>query len=233
MDKQQVKRSVGFYAVDRYVRSGMKVGLGTGSTAIWAARRLGEHIAAGKLVGIKAVTTSFQTQIECENLGVPLFGLSSDAIGGHLDLAIDGADEVDPSNNLIKGGGAAHLSEKLVEYNSDRLIIVVDESKLVERLGLAFPLPIELIPEARVPVMHALERFGGKLSLRTGEGKDGPTITDHGNIVLDLLFSAPVDPAKLETELKLIPGVVEVGFFTKNRPTVIIGRVDGSIEERN
>lgn len=233
MDVKEIKKAVGYHAVDRFVKSGMKLGLGTGSTAIWAARRVGELMAAGKLTGIRAAATSFQTQIECENLGIPLFGLSSRDIGGHLDLTIDGADEVDPGNNLIKGGGAAHLTEKLVEYNTDKLVIVVDESKLVDHLGLVFPLPLEVLTEARVPVSNALARFGGKLTVRSGPGKDGPTVTDHGNIILDLVFPAPVDPVKLETELKLIAGVVEVGFFTRNHPTVLIGYPDGRIAERD
>ena len=232
MDNQAMKKAAGIHAADRYIKDGMTIGLGTGSTAIWAIRRLGELIGAGKLIEIKAVATSLQAWIACDDLGIPLFELGSRAIGGSLDLAIDGADEVDPSSYLIKGGGAALLGEKLVEYNSDKLVIVVDESKLVEHLGLAFPLPIEVIPEARVPVSRALEKYGGKLVVRTGDGKDGPTVTDHGNIILDLAFPAPVDPVRLETELKLIPGVIEVGFFAKKRPTVVIGRKDGSVEER-
>jgi ribose 5-phosphate isomerase A len=232
MDTQQIKQNLGTHAVEHYVESGMKLGLGTGSTAICAVRALGEAIAAGRLTGIKAVTTSLQTLGECERLGIPIFTLNSAAIGGELDLAIDGADEVDPDLNLIKGGGAAHLSEKIVEYASKRFIVIVDESKLVHHLALKFPLPVEVVPEARVSVSRALERLGGSVAIRSCGGKDGPIVTDHGNIVLDVLFSSPVDPARLETEIDLLPGVVEVGFFTRNHPLLLVGHADGTIETR-
>jgi ribose 5-phosphate isomerase A len=229
-EREAEKKAAAAYAVDRFVEGGMKLGLGTGTTAIWSVRRLAELIAAGGLEGIRAVSTSRATGRECERLGIPLFGLDSPEVDGRLDLAIDGADEVDPDLRLLKGGGGAHLMEKLVEYNSDRLVIAVDETKLVEHLGLAFPLPIELVPEALASVSRELKKYNGRLSLRNGADGGRPMVTEHGNLILDLLFPSPVDPSRLESELKLIPGVVELGFFAKKRPTLVIGRAEGRIE---
>jgi ribose 5-phosphate isomerase A len=233
MDSRDIKRIVGTYAIDHYVKSGMRLGLGTGSTAIFAVHRLGELLAAGTLRDIKAVSTSFQTQLACETLGIPLYTLNSLAIGGKLDLAIDGADEVDPENNLVKGGGAAHLNEKIVAYAAAQFVIIVDSSKIVDSLGTKFPIPVEVVTEARVPVAQALEKLGGKVTVRVGDGKDGPTITDHGNLVLDVVFPVPVDPARFEIDLQMVPGVVEVGIFTRNRPVVVIGHADGHVQVRN
>ncbi|ERJ93954.1 ribose-5-phosphate isomerase RpiA [Treponema lecithinolyticum] len=244
LSQKEQKALVGKTAVDRliekgFIKSGMKIGLGTGSTAIVAVDRLALYIREGKLSGIKAVATSFQTHIACEENGIPVFTLNSKEIGGTLDLAIDGADEIDPENNLIKGGGAAHVQEKIVEYNSKRLVIIADESKLVPHLGTRFPLPVEIIAAARTPVVRAMEKLGASCVLRTGSGKDGPVITDNGNQILDCTWSplaggtSPVDPSKMEDKVNKITGVVENGFFTKNRPIVFIARADGSVEERD
>ena len=225
-------------AVESLVKSGMKLGLGTGSTAIHATRHVGALLAEGKLRNIMVVPTSFQTTIECEKLGIPLYTLNSKEIGGKLDLTIDGADEVDPQNRLLKGGGASLLLEKIVGYASDKYAIVVDESKIVDNLGLAFPLPIEVIPEARTSVTKALERFGLVPVLREALRKSGPVITDHGNLILDMRFNEPIDPAYLEAELNRIPGLVENGFFTGPsgrtlRPVVFIGLSSGKVERRS
>ena len=212
--------------------SGMKIGLGTGSTAIPAVRRLAERIKDGTLKDIKAVVTSFQTQNECIELGIPVYTMNDKAIGGHLDLAIDGADEVDLNSDLIKGGGAALLREKIVAYNSDTFVIVADESKSVENEGTGFPLPVEIIGEAMTPVVNALEKLGAKCTLREGVKKCGPVITDNGNWIIDCKWDSPVIPVALEDEINDIPGVVENGFFTKIHPIVFIAHSDGSVEER-
>ena len=221
------------------IHSGMKIGLGTGSTALPAVKRLAEYIAKGSLHDIAAVPTSFQTSIACEEFNIPIFSLSSGRISGSLDVTIDGADEIDCKRNLIKGGGAAHVQEKIVEYNSKRLVIIADESKLVPHLGTRFPLPVEIIAAARTPVVRAMEKLGASCVLRTGSGKDGPVITDNGNQILDCTWSpladgtSSVDPSKMEDKVNKITGVVENGFFTKNRPLVFIARADGSVEERD
>lgn len=217
--------------------SGMKIGLGTGSTAMPAVKRLAELIQEGKIQNVKAVATSFQTTLACEELKIPVFSLSSSEIGGKLDLAIDGADEISADNHLIKGGGAAHLKEKLVEYNAEKLVIIADESKVVNDLGTVFPLPVEVIPEARLAVIQSLEILGAKCKIREGVKKAGPVVTDNGNLIIDCLWEkvdgkSPINPLLLEDEINKITGVVENGFFTKKLPLVFIGKADGTVEQR-
>jgi len=228
-----MKEAAGKAAVDSMVKSGMKLGLGTGSTAIYAVRRVGELIEQGILRDICAFATSFQTEIECEKLGIPFYTLNSHQLSDGLDLTIDGADEIDPNNFVIKGGGGALLIEKLTAYASLSFAIVADESKLKERLGMGFPVPVEVIPEARVQAARALEKLGAtEIILREALRKAGPVITEHRNLILDIRFSSPVDPEGMETELNKIPGVVENGFFTRNSPVVFIAHSNGTIETR-
>ncbi|MDE7139683.1 MAG: ribose 5-phosphate isomerase A, partial [Treponemataceae bacterium] len=153
---------------EKKIFSGMKIGLGTGSTALPAVKRLAERIADGTLTDIEAVPTSFQTANYCQDLDIPVYSLNHRSIGGHLDLTIDGADAIDPQNNLIKGGGAALLREKIVAYNSTNYAIVADSSKIVPNLGTKFPLPVEIIAEARQSIITALERMGASCTLREG-----------------------------------------------------------------
>jgi ribose 5-phosphate isomerase A len=227
-----MKEAAGKAAVDEMVKSGMKLGLGTGSTAIHAVRRVGELLSQGTLRDICAFATSFQTEIECEKLRIPFFTLNSRELSSGLDLTIDGADEVDPQNRLIKGGGGAHLIEKIAAYASIKYAIIVDESKLTERLGGGFPVPVEVVPEARMQVTMALQKIGADVIIREAERKAGPVITEHGNLILDIRFNSPVDPSSMETEINNIPGVVENGFFTRKPPVVFIARSNGTVEKR-
>ncbi|MCL2801961.1 MAG: ribose-5-phosphate isomerase RpiA [Treponema sp.] len=232
-----LKEALGKTAVDRLVKSGMKLGLGTGSTAVFAVRRVGELMADGTLKDISAFATSFQTEIECERLRIPFYTLNSRELAAGLDLTIDGADEVDPQNRLIKGGGGALLIEKLAAYASSDYAIIVDTSKLVENLGYGFPVPVEVVPAGRVQVTKALEKLGANVILREAVRKAGPVITEHGNIILDICFKTDVisnriDPSFMETELNQIPGVVENGFFTRRPPVVFAARSMGEIDER-
>jgi len=231
-DSNRLKEAAGRAAVDDLVKSGMKLGLGTGSTAIHAVRRVGELLAKGTLRDISAFATSFQTEIECEKLGIPFYTLNSRELASGLDLTIDGADEVDPRNFAIKGGGGALLIEKIAAYASALFAVIVDESKLVERLGGGFPVPVEIVPEARVQASIRLDKLGASVILREALRKAGPVITEHGNLILDIRFDAPIDPPVMETELNQIPGVVENGFFTGNPPVVYIARSNGKIETR-
>lgn len=233
MNQTEIKVLVARTAVDRLVRSGMKLGLGTGSTAIPAVHYIGELMQRGQLRNIMAVPTSFQTVIACEQWGIPLYTLNSKEIGGELDLTIDGADEVDPRTFCTKGGGGALLVEKIVAYASTSYAIVVDESKLVDHLGLTFPIPVEVIPEARLPVQRALEALGAEVRLREAMRKAGPVITEHANLILDIRFPTAIDPEAMEGRIKAIPGVVENGLFTRRHPRLFIGHADGSVEERN
>ncbi len=212
--------------------SGMKIGLGTGSTALPAVKRLSEFIADGTLKDIKAVPTSFQTENACIDWGIPVYSFKDRSIDGELDLAIDGADEIDRDCNCIKGGGAALLREKIVAYNAKRFVIVADSSKAVDSLGTKFALPVEVIAEAYVPVKKAMEKLGATVLLREGVRKCGPVITDNGNQIIDCLWKEPVDPVKMEDVINDITGVVEVGFFTKNKPAAFIAKDDGTVEVR-
>ncbi len=214
------------------VFSGMKIGLGTGSTALPAVKRLAEYIADGTLKDIKAVATSFQTENACIDWNIPVYSFKDRAIDGELDLAIDGSDEIDLENNCIKGGGAALLREKIVAYNAKKFVIVADSSKAVKTMGTKFALPVEIVPEAYVPVKKALEKLGANVVLREGVRKCGPVITDNGNQIVDCLWKNPVDPVKMEDIIDDITGVVEVGFFTKNKPIAFIGKDDGTVEVR-
>ena len=243
MEQNVIKQIVGREAVETLVKSGMKLGLGTGTTVIHAVRHIGFLLSEGKLKDILAVSTSFQTTIECEKLGIPIFTFNSKEIGGKLDLTIDGADEVDAKHRLIKGGGGALLLEKIAAYASASYAIVVDESKIVENLGIKFSVPVEVIPEARVPVSHALETLGAQVILREALRKIGPVITEHGNILMDISFREPFDPVAFEREINNIPGVVENGIFTGPsdrsvpsvhwRPVLFVGLSDGRVERRD
>jgi ribose 5-phosphate isomerase A len=218
-----MKQQVGKAAADR-VQSGSIVGLGTGSTTAFAIQHLGDRLKSGDLKDIKGIPTSFQASVLAKQYGIPLTTLDE---VDQIDIAIDGADEVDPQKNLIKGGGAAHTREKVVDSLAKLFIVVVDSSKLVDRLGSTFALPVEVLPMAITPVTKAIEALGGKPELRMGVKKDGPVITDQGNMVLDVTFEAIANPAELEKTLNNIPGVLENGLFVGVADVVLIGEVKG------
>ncbi|MGC9524394.1 MAG: ribose-5-phosphate isomerase RpiA [Limnospira sp.] len=217
-----MKQQVGKAAADR-VQSGSIIGLGTGSTTAYAIQFLGERLKSGDLKDIKGVPTSFQASVLAKEYGIPLTSL--DEID-RMDVAIDGADEVDPNKNLIKGGGAAHTREKIVDSLADLFIVVVDGSKLVDRLGSTFLLPVEVLPMAMTPVMRAIEKLGGQPTLRMGVKKAGPVITDQGNMVIDVKFDAIDNPAELEKTLNNIPGVLENGLFVGVADLILVGEIE-------
>ena len=204
------------------MQSGSIVGLGTGSTTAYTIQFLGDRLKSGELKDIIGIPTSFQAEVLAKQYGIPLTTL--DAVD-HIDIAIDGADEVDPQKNLIKGGGAAHTREKIVDYLANQFIVVVDSSKIVDRLGSSFPVPVEVIPMAIAPVMRAIEKLGGKPELRMGVKKAGPVITDQGNMVVDVKFETIDNPADLEKTLNNIPGVLENGIFVGVTDLVLVGEV--------
>lgn len=216
-----MKQQVGKAAADR-VKSGSIVGLGTGSTTAYTLQYLGERLQSGELQDIKGVPTSFQASVLAKQYGIPLVTL--DDID-HMDVAIDGADEVDPNKNLIKGGGAAHTREKIVDTLADQFIVVVDSSKLVDKLGSTFLLPVEVMPLAITPVMQKIEKLGGKPTLRMGVKKAGPVITDQGNMVIDVKFDSIDNPAELEKTLNNIPGVLENGLFVGVADIILVGEI--------
>jgi ribose 5-phosphate isomerase A len=216
-----MKQQVGKAAAD-LVQSGSIVGLGTGSTTAYAIEYLGKRLQSGDLKDIKGIPTSFQASVLAKEYGIPLTTLDE---VDRIDIAIDGADEVDPQKNLIKGGGAAHTREKIVDALAEQFVVVVDASKLVDKLGSTFLLPVEVIPMAMTPVMRAIEKLGGKPQLRMGVKKAGPVVTDEGNFVVDVKFDSIDNPAELEKTLNNIPGVLENGLFVGVTDLVLIGEI--------
>ncbi|MEC7248308.1 MAG: ribose-5-phosphate isomerase RpiA [Cyanobacteriota bacterium] len=222
----QMKRAVAEAAVEQF-RDGMIVGLGSGSTAALMIQGLGQRLASGQLKDIVGVTTSFQGEVLAAELGIPLLSLNA---VDRIDLAIDGADEVDPSFQLIKGGGACHVQEKLVAARADRFIVVVDSTKLVDRLNLGFLLPVEVLPGAWRQVQQQLTGMDGAAELRMAQRKAGPVVTDQGNLVLDVRFNGGIaDPVALEREINNIPGVLENGLFVNIADDVLVGEVSDGV----
>jgi len=220
--QQRMKQAVADAAVGQ-IQDGMVLGLGSGSTAALMIKALGEKLRSGALRDITGVTTSFQGEVLAAELGIPLKSLN--AID-HIDLAIDGADEVDPCFQLIKGGGACHVQEKLVARRAQRFVVVVDAGKLVERLNLSFLLPVEVLPGAWRQVKAELAVLGGQSELRMAVRKAGPVVTDQGNLVLDVQFAGGIaDPATLESTLNNLPGVLENGLFVNLADQVLVGEI--------
>jgi ribose 5-phosphate isomerase A len=229
--QDRMKQAVAEAAVDQ-IRDGMVLGLGSGSTAALMIRALGARLQSGQLKNIVGVTTSFQGEVLAAELGIPLKSLN--AID-RIDLAIDGADEVDPAFQLIKGGGACHVQEKLVARRAERFVVVVDSTKLVDRLNLTFLLPVEVLPGAWRQVKGQLAEMGGAAELRMAVRKAGPVVTDQGNLVLDVKFEGGIaDPAGLEREINNLPGVLENGLFVNLADQVLVGEiVDGQPRVRD
>ena len=224
MDLQnQMKQAVALAAVDQ-IENGMILGLGSGSTAALMIEALAVKIKSGEIKDVVGVTTSFQGEVLASELEIPLKSLSSVST---IDLAIDGADEVDPKFQLIKGGGACHVQEKLVAALAKKFIVVVDSTKLVKKLNLDFKLPVEVLPSAWKQVQKTLQDLGGEGNLRMAEKKAGPIVTDQGNLILDLSFSNGIDqPELLESQINNIPGVLENGLFINLTDQVLVGKVE-------
>jgi ribose 5-phosphate isomerase A len=216
------KRAAGV-AASRIVESGMVVGLGTGSTVAYTIKELGRRIREEGLK-ILGVVTSYQSEMLAIEAGIPLATLAQHP---ELDIAIDGADQIDSRLYAIKGGGAAHTREKIVSSSSKRFVVVADESKTSTQLDRT--VPIEVLPFAKTLVVKKIKELGGKPELRSALRKDGPVITDNGNFVLDVDFGVIGDPENLALQLSSIPGVVEHGIFS-NVDELYIGRKDGSVE---
>ena len=205
------------------VEDGMVVGLGTGSTVLFAMERLAERMEGG--LSLTGIPTSYMAEIRARTLGIPLTTLQDHP---SPDIAIDGADLVDSRRRLIKGRGGALTREKCVAHAAGRLVIVVDQGKCAR--DLAGIVPLEVLPFAILPVIRAAEDLGARPILREGSVKDGPVITDNGNFILDCAFPAIKDPEKLEIALDATPGVISSGLFTRftGKTEVIVGKADGS-----
>jgi len=222
MGNSEEKEAVGRAAAE-LVRDGDVVGLGTGSTAYFAVIALGERVKAGlKIIGIP---TSVQTGDLARQLGIPLTTLDERP---EIDITIDGADEVDPKLNLIKGGGGALLREKVVASASKKMVVVADSSKVVPVLG-KFPLPVEVISFARTVVENKIVALGASPKLRA-KADGSPFITDNGNQILDCSFGKIADPSALSLALSNVPGIVEHGLFIGLATIALVGR-GGHVEE--
>jgi ribose 5-phosphate isomerase A len=215
------KSAAGIHAAGM-VRDGSVIGLGTGSTVLYAMEEISKRIAEG--MQVTGVPTSHQAAIRARDMGIPLATPDDYPV---LDLAIDGADQVDPELRLIKGRGAALTREKCVANAARQLVIVVDEAKLVPCLDTL--VPVEVVPFAATPVSLAVTALGGTPVLREGVKKDGPVITDNGNFIIDCAFGGIPSPERLESELEALPGVLSCGIFSKysSKTVVIVGGTGG------
>ncbi len=220
-DAERLKRNAAEAAAG-LIESGMVVGLGTGSTAIFATRRIAERLSAGDLKDIVAIATSRATNAAAKALGIPML---TDDIPRIIDIVIDGADEVDPSLNLIKGGGGALLREKIVAQASRRQVIVVDDSKLSPRIGTRRPLPVEVLEFGWRAQARFLEGLGAKVTPRE---RDGSLFrTDQGNMILDSHFGPIGDPAALSVALQARAGIAGHGLFIEIAHDLFVAGADG------
>jgi ribose 5-phosphate isomerase A len=221
---EELKRVAAGRAVAEYVRSGMVVGLGTGSTAAYVVRRVGELISNGKLEDVRGVATSKRTAELAGEAGIPIITLAE----ARPAVTIDGADEIGPGLALIKGGGGSLLREKIVAHATElagSLVVVADGSKLVDSLG-RHPLPVEVEPFGWEVTLQDLDSLGCEPELRMN-GKN-PFITDGGHYTADCRFGSIPDPAGLEREVKSIPGALECGLFVGLARTAVVSRPDGT-----
>ena len=216
-----LKQQAGAYAAD-LVQSGMIVGLGTGSTAIHATRRIAQRLNSGDLRNIRAIPTSRATEAAAIELRIPLVSFADCQ---RIDMTIDGADEVDPALNLIKGGGGALLREKIVAQSTDRFVIVVDESKLSQRLGRLFAVPVEVVEFGWQAQARFLASLGANVQMRRAGGE--AYRTDQGNLILDCDFGPIADAQALATELNARAGIVEHGLFISLARQVVVAGAAG------
>jgi ribose 5-phosphate isomerase A len=227
-DPHDAEKAAAARAAVARVRPGMKLALGTGSTAAHAVRGIADRFPEGAT--LQCVASSERTEAIAKELGVAVRPLRAD---DRFDMMIDGADEVDPNFALTKGGGGALFREKYLARRSREVVIMVDPSKLVERLGSRSPIPLEVVPYARASIAVELGGRGLPAEVRVAAGGAGTFRSDNGLEILDVRPRAPVsDPARLDADLRAIPGVVETGIFVGLASTVLIGHADGSVEVR-
>ena len=221
------KKNAAIKAVEENIKAGMVLGIGSGSTVVYAVEKIAELNKENDLE-LKCIPTSFQSyQLIVEN-GLTLVSLDQYP---EIDLDIDGADEIDKNLNLIKGGGGCLVQEKIVASNSKSFVIVADFRKNSENLGEKWKrgIPIEVIPISYVPIMKKLEKLGGTPVLRMAQAKAGPLISDNGNFIIDVNFGEIMDPGKLNLNILTIPGVVDTGLFIDMASKAYIGLEDGKV----
>lgn len=220
------KELVAQYAA-KQVKDGMRIGLGTGSTANYFIQELARRIREEGLQ-VTTVASSVVSTIKAQELGLPVVALEHI---NRLDLYVDGADEVAPDLTLLKGRGFDLVREKLLARASDKFLVLVDQSKLVERIGERFPIPVEVMPFAWQLVKRRLETLGGRGELRQTVNKDGLVVTSHGSLVLDMVFDTSIDSLALDALLNATPGVIEHGIFQQLASVVLLA-IDGQVQER-
>jgi len=226
MDQDAAKKAAGTYAAG-LVDSHMRIGLGTGSTTAYALEAIGRRVREDGLT-VEGVPTSYAAERLARRYGIPLTSLDD---GPHLDLALDGADEVSPDLDLIKGRGAAHSREKVVAAQAERFVVLADPTKQVPRLGTSKPVPVEVLPMAASAVMDRLEALDAVPTLRMGQAKDGPVVTDQGFWIVDATFEDGLDAAgTLANALDGCPGVLDHGLFLGLATQVVVGQPDGSVD---
>jgi len=224
---EQGKKNAAIKAVEENIKENMILGIGSGSTVVYAVERIAE-LNKEKDLNLKCIPTSFQSyQLIVEN-GLTLVSLDQYP---EIDLDIDGADEIDKNLNLIKGGGGCLVQEKIIASNSKILVVIADFRKNSEKLGEKWKkgVPIEVIPIAYVPIMKKLEKLGGKPVLRMAQAKAGPLVTDNGNFIIDVDFGIMEDPSELNEKIIRISGVVDTGFFIGMVAKAYIGQEDGNV----
>ena len=230
------KRAAGLAAA-ALVEDGMRLGLGTGSTTAFAIEALGRRVRDGGL-RVAGVPTSYAAERLAREHGVPTLALDDLGLDtlptaqAPLDLALDGADEVSPDGDLVKGRGAAQVREKVVAALAARFVVLVDPSKEVERLGETMPVPVEVLPFAEPAVARALRRLGADPELRMGERKDGPVVTDQGLWVIDARFPPVDDAGALGAAIDAVPGVLGHGLFVGMATDVVVGEAGGQVRHR-
>jgi ribose 5-phosphate isomerase A len=220
--KEEAKKQVALEAV-KHVKDGFVVGLGSGSTAAYVIKKIGQLVNAN-LLQVLGVPSSSQAMLLAIKSGIPLTTLDEHP---NLDLVIDGADEIDKNLDMIKGGGGALTREKIVASSSNLVVIVADETKLVEKLG-RFKVPVEVLPFGLAKVTKEIKKMGGKPILRESKEKVGAVVTDNGNYIIDVDFGFIENVEELNRKIKNIPGVIETGFFIDLADIVYLGKPDGT-----
>ena len=224
--REEAKKTACLEAV-KHIKNGFIIGLGSGSTVAYALQEIGKKIQQRKL-RILGVPTSYQAMMLAVHCGIPITTLNEHP---QLNLTIDGADQIDRQLNLIKGMGGALTREKIVASAAKQFVVVADETKLTEKLGVNCTVPVEVLPFALPTVMLKMQEKGGKAVLREAKGKVGPVVTDNGNFILDVDFGPINAPKKLDSQMKSIPGVVETGLFTEMADIVYVGTRVGTVQK--
>ncbi|MDR2967097.1 MAG: ribose-5-phosphate isomerase RpiA [Methanobacteriaceae archaeon] len=214
-------KRIAAYEAAKEIKDGQIIGLGTGSTTHYFIEKVGMRVQEEE-ISIMGVPTSYQSFMIAKEWKIPVTTLEEH----NIDIAVDGADEIDPDFNLIKGGGGAHTLEKIVDYSAEELIIIADDSKMIDKLG-NFPVPLEIIPQSNKLVFESLKDMGADSKIRMAIAKDGPVISENGNFIIDAKFHEIDNPIQLEKDLNSIPGIVENGIFSQMVDKVILGTSNG------